>query len=326
MKETRMNAFLKIALILTAGFGMPGLAAAQEWPTKSITLIVPFAPGGSTDTTARLLADKLRNKLGQSVIVDNRAGAGGNIGASLVAKSAPDGYTLLVATNAHTASPRLYKNMTYDIEKDLVPVAQIVSFPNVLVVNKDFPAKTLAEFVNYVKEAKKPVNYGSAGNGSSQHLSGALFNNMVKGQMVHVPYKGGAPANVALLAGQIQVVIAPLVEVLPYIKAGSLRALGITTKTRSPLLPDVQAIEEVLPGYEVVLWNGILAPANTPPKVVATLNTAIRKLLQEPDMQKTMADQGYKTFDHSPAELKQVYVTELERWGRMVKISGASLD
>lgn len=321
-----MKAFLKAMLAFATGLGMLGPVVAQEWPTKSVTITVPFAPGGSTDTTARILAEKLRNELGQHVIVDNRGGAGGNIAAGIVAKAAPDGYTMLLATNAIVTSPTLYKSLSYDLKKDLVPVVQIVNFPNVLVVNKDFPAQNLSEFVEYAKAAKGPLNYGSAGNGSSQHLSTALLNNMINGQMVHVPFKGGALANAALLGGQIELVIAPLVEVLPHIKAGTLKALGITAKTRSPLLSDVPAIDEVLPGYEVVLWNGLLAPANTPPAIIDRLNQAVRKVLREPDMQAKMASQGYRTFDYAPSELKQFYAQEQEKWGHMVKISGATLN
>jgi tripartite-type tricarboxylate transporter receptor subunit TctC len=321
-----MKPLLKLALAFMSSITALAPVHADQFPSKNITLIVPLAPGGSTDSTARQVADKLRNVLGQSVIVDNRAGAGGNIGAAMVAKAPPDGYTLLMATSTHATNPSLYKTLPYDLQKDLTPVVQIAFIPNVLVVRGDFPAKTLEEFIKYVKEAKELITYGSAGNGTSQHLSGSLFNNMAGGKMSHVPYKGGAPANADLLAGQISAVFAPLVEVLSYIETGRFKALGVTTKTRSPRLPNVPAIDEYLPGYEVVLWNGLFAPANTPPEIVNKLNAAVKKVLQEPDVEKGFAAQGTRLVGNSPAEFKQFVGTEVEKWARLVKISGAVVE
>ncbi|MES2185733.1 MAG: tripartite tricarboxylate transporter substrate binding protein [Pseudomonadota bacterium] len=315
-----------LAAALAALFVAAGPARAAEWPERTITLVVPLAPGGSTDTTARLLAEKLRAELGQTVIVDNRAGAGGNIGAAYVAKSEPDGYNLLFTTSTIATNVTLFKSLPFDLLKDFAPVSQVALIPNVLMVNQDFPAKTLAEFTDYVRQNKDTVNYGSAGNGTSQHLSGALFNSMAHGAMVHVPYKGGAPANADLLAGQIQAVFSPLVEVLPYIDSGKLRALGVTTKARSPRLPDVPAVGEVLPGFEVVLWNGVLAPARTPPAVIARLNAAIRKVVQDPGFRKTLAEQGSTPVGNSPAEFKQQLAGEIDKWGKLVKLSGARVE
>lgn len=301
-------------------------SVAQEWPTKPITLIVPFSVGGSTDITARLLADKLRNVLGQSVIVENRAGAGGNIGAAAVAKAAPDGYTLLMATSTHVTNPSLYKNLPYDVIKDFVPVAQIAFIPNLLAANKDLPVKNLEEFVRYVKENKGPVNYGSSGSGTSQHLAGALFNNIANGKMVHIPYKGGGAAVGDLLAGQIQVYFGAIPEVVSFVNAGKLKALGITTKERSPRFPDVPAINEVLPGYEVALWNGILAPVGTPAPVIGKLNDAIKKVLQNPEMQKRLTEQGSAPIGSSPEEFKKFMSSEVSTWARIVKASGAHVE
>lgn len=315
-----------VALSCVSAFAMQDAVAQQSWPARPITLVVPFAPGGSTDITARQLAEGLRAELGQTVLVDNRAGAGGNIGAKVVADARPDGYTLLVATNAHAASPALYKTMQYNFRKDLVPVAQIVSFPNVLVVRPDFPTRDLKEFIEYVKGNKGSLAYGSAGNGSSQHLSTALLNNMLNGKMTHIPYKGGAPAVNALIAGDIQTLISPLIEVLPFIKAGKLRALGITTTERSLLLPGVPSISEELPGYEVTMWSGVMAPAGTPESVVHTINTAVRKVLSAPEMSRKLTEQGYRTFDVPAEQLPAMYDKEVERWGHMVRISGARVD
>jgi tripartite-type tricarboxylate transporter receptor subunit TctC len=289
-------------------------------------LVVPYPPGGSTDVTARVIAESLRPLLGQTVVIDNRPGAAGNIGADAVAKSAPDGYTLLMATSTHATNISLYKNLPYDFVQDLAPVAQITFIPNVLVVGPSIAAGNLAEFIDYVKSGKSPVTYGSAGNGSSQHLSGALFNSMVAGEMVHVPYKGGAPATADLLAGQIQALFAPLVEVLAHIKAGKLRVLGITTSKRSPLLPDVPAIGEVLPGYEVALWNGVLAPAKTPAGIVNKLNDAIVKVLNQPEIKARLAEQGSEPVGNSPAEFKQFIAAEVEKWKSLVRISGARVE
>lgn len=313
-------------LLLSAAIGLAGFAAHAQWPERTITLVVPLAAGGSTDTTARLVAEKLGTELGQSVIVDNRAGAGGNIGGAYVAKATPDGYTLLMSTSTIATNVSLYKNMGFDLQKDLIPVSQVALIPNVLMVNNAVPARNLQEFVDYVRQKKGTVNFGSAGNGTSQHLSGALFNSMAQGDMVHVPYKGGAPANADLLGGQIQAVFSPLVEVLPYIDSSKLRALGVTTKARSPRLPDVPAIHEALPGFDVVLWNGVFAPAGTPAAVVTRLNTAIAKILQDPGMRKVLADQGSTPVGNTPAEFKANLAVEIDKWGKLVKLSGARVD
>ncbi|ARP81742.1 ABC transporter substrate-binding protein [Bordetella genomosp. 8] len=301
-------------------------AHADHWPSRTVTVVVPFAAGGSTDSTARLVAEKLGKELGQPVVVDNRAGAGSNIGSAYVAKAAPDGYTLLLTSSTIATNVTLYKATGFDLDKDLVPVSQVALIPNVLVVNNDFPARTLAQFVDYVRQKKGPVNYGSAGNGTSQHLSGALFNSMVGGAMTHVPYKGGAPANMDLLGGQIQAVFAPLVEVLPYIDSGKLRALAVTTRQRSPRLPGVPTVSEALPGYEVVLWNGVFAPAGTPPAIVDKLAQALRQVTQDAGVRKVLAEQGSAPVEGSPAAFKTVLTAEVEKWGKLVRLSGAQVN
>jgi len=301
-------------------------ALADNWPSRPIKLVVPYPPGGSTDVTARVIAENLRPLLGQPVVVDNRPGAGGNIGAEAVAKSAPDGYTLLMATSTHVTNMSLYKNLPYDFVQDFAPVSQITFIPNVLVVGASLPVNNLAEFIAYVKSGKYPVNYGTAGNGSSQHLSSALFNSMVAGNMVHVPYKGGAPATADLLAGQIQAYFGPLVEVLPHIRGGKVKALGITTKKRSPLLPEVPTIAESLPGYEVALWNAILAPARTPADIVNKLNEAIVKVLNLPEVRARLAEQGSEPVGNSPAEFTQFIAAEVGKWKELVRISGAKIE
>lgn len=307
--------------LMTAIFSV---AAQSDYPNRSISLVVPLSPGGSTDITARLVANKLKIELGQNVIVENKPGAGGNTGAQFVVNAQPDGYTLLMATSTIATNMTLFKNLTFDLQKDLAPISQIALIPNVLMVNVDVPANNLAEFIKLAQQ--KELFYGSAGNGTSQHLSGALFNSMIKGKMTHVPYKGGAPANADLLAGQIQLVFSPLVEVLPYIDSGKLRPLGVTTKARSGRLPNTPAIDEVLPGYEVAPWNGILAPAKTPVPIINKLAAAIKKVMSDPDVLKTFAEQGSKAVGSSPAEFKDFIAVEIPRWGKLVQISGAKVE
>ncbi len=314
------------AACLATGLLAGANASAVSWPERPITLVVPFAPGGSTDTTARLLAAGLTEVLGKPVVVDNRGGAGGNIGASLVAQAKADGYTYLFATNAHAAATKLYRRLSYDLKRDFVPVAQVVSFPSVVVVQTDFPARSLQEFVDYVAQKKGPVNYGSAGNGSSHHLTTSLMNRMIKGEMVHIPFKGGGPAAVALLGGQVQMNIAPLIEAMPYISSGQLRPLGVTTAEPAPLYPDVPPIASVLPGYEVQMWSGVLAPTGTSPEIIEQMNAAIRQVLHEPQVAQKLEGMGYRIFDEPVGTLKAIYDTEIERWSQLVELSGAEIN
>jgi tripartite-type tricarboxylate transporter receptor subunit TctC len=322
----RIN-FLKV-LAVSGAFAMSTSVFAQQasWPTKTITMVVPFAAGGSTDITARMLAEKLAPILGQSVIVDNKAGAAGNIAGAFVSRANPDGHTILLSTSTMTANVSLYKDMGFNVQKDLAPVTQVALIPNVLMVNSDFQAKTLKEFIELVKQKKVPVNYGSSGAGASNHLAGVLFNNLAGGDMVHVPYKGGSLANNDLLAGQIQAVFAPMVEVLGFLDSGKLRPLAVTTKTRSPRLPNVPTIAETLPGFDIELWNGIFVPAATPTDVVNKLNTALRKVLQDPVVRKKLTDQGSVPLGNSPEEFKKIISTEIDKWGDLIKMAGARAD
>ncbi len=307
-------------------FGLCEVAHAQAWPTRPITMVVPFAAGGSTDITARMLAEKLGGILGQSVVVENKTGAGGNIGAAAVARSAADGYTILLHTSTLTANVSLYKNMGLNVQKDLVPVSQVALIPNVLMVNNDFQAKTLKDFVEVVKQKKVAINYGSSGSGASNHLAGVLFNNMVGGDMVHVPYKGGSLANNDLLAGQVQAVFSPLVEVLGFVDSGKLRPLAVTTKSRIAKLPNVPAIAEVLPGFEIVLWNGIFVPMGTPKEIVQKLSNAVQTVLQDPGVLKKLAEQGSTPLKSNPDDFKKVIDAEIVKWGDLIKMAGARVD
>ena len=320
----------KIAKLVftTSMLAMSAVAIAQSnsWPTRPITMVVPFAAGGSTDITARMLAEKLGPILGQSVVVENKPGAAGNIGAAFVARAQADGYTILLHTSTLTANVSLYKNMGFNLQKDLIPVSQVALIPNVLMVNNNFQAKNLAEFVEIVKQKKIPINYGSSGSGASNHLAGVLFNNMVGGEMVHVPYKGGSLANNDLLAGQVQAVFSPMVEVLGFLDSGKLKPLAVTTKTRSARIPDVPAITEILPGYEIVLWNGIFAPAATAPAIVNKLSSAIQTVMKDPAVLKKLEEQGSTALGSNSADFKLVVDAEIPKWAELIKMSGAKVD
>lgn len=323
-----MKIALLAALCGTLLLAHQNASAADPWPSKPIRMVVTFPPGGSTDITARLVADKLQKELGAAFVIDNRAGAGGNIGADVVAKSPPDGYTVLMSTSSHIANISLYKSMPYDFVKELSPVSTVAFIPNVMVVNPNFvKAQTVQEFIQYAKEQKGgKLNFATGGAGTSYHLSTAMFTSMAGIDMQHIPYKGGAPAVVALLSGEVQVIFAPLIEVLPHIQAGKLKALGVTTKNRSLLLPDVPAIGEVLPGYEVALWNAIMVPAGTPPEIVTKLNAALVKVLAQPDTKQKLLEQGSDPSAKTPAEFKAFIDSEIVKWAKIVSISGARAD
>jgi tripartite-type tricarboxylate transporter receptor subunit TctC len=317
-----------IALALALALMLVGQAYAQTaWPAKPIRLIVGFAAGGSTDVTARIIAQALSDRLGQPVVVENRGGAGGNIGADAVAKAEPDGYTLLMATSStFAANPNLYKSLPFDVRKDFAPIAVTAFIPNLLVVNPSVPANNVADFIAYLKANPDKLNFASAGNGTSQHLSGELFNSLAGVRMTHVAYRGGAPAVSDLLGGQVQVIFAPLVEVIQQVRAEKLKALGITTARRSPLLPEVPTILESLPGYEVALWNGLLAPANTPPDIIDRINRATIEALRSPEVKAKLAEQGSEPVGNTPAEFRSFIESELVKWRRLVEISGATVQ
>jgi len=299
--------------------------AAESWPSKPIRLIVPFPAGGSTDITARIVADGLRPLLGQTFVLDNRAGAGGNIAAEVAAKSAPDGYTFLVSTATLATNVSLYKNLPYDFVRDFAHVSQVFSSANVLVVSPSLPVANLADFIAYVKSGRK-VLYGSGGHGTSQHLGAAMFNSMVGGNMVHVPYKGGAPATVALLGGEVQVIFAPVIEVIAHIKSGAIKPLGVCGSKRSAMVPNVPVIGDLVPGYETTSWGGIAAPARTPAEIVNRMSAAIVKVLAQPGVRANLAEGDKEPVGSSPAEFRKFVVAEVERIRMQVKIAGVRID
>lgn len=313
------------SLVIAGGLSTPTLAA-DSWPDRPIKLVVPYPPGGGTDATARVVADYLGRELGQPIAIFNQPGAGGNIGANAVAKSRADGYTFLMGISTHVANMALYKDLPYDFSADLDPVGRVAFVPNALVVRSDIPVKDLKEFISYVKSDKTQVNYGTAGNGSSQHMAAALFNNMIDGNMLHIPYKGGAPAVVDLLAGRVDSYFGSMVEVLPHIQTGKIRVLGVTTRERSPLLPNVPAIQEELPGYEVAQWNGIMAPAGTDKPILEKMNAALQRVLAQPELQRIIADQGSEPAGGSADDFQQFIEAEVPKWAHLVKVSEAKID
>jgi len=304
------------------------LCQAPAYPAKPIRLVVPFPPGGATDILARDVAQKLTEAWGQSVVVDNRPGAGGNIGAELVAHASPDGYTLLMGTvGTHAINASLYAKMPYDHIRDFAPVILVAGVPNVLVVNPALPVNSVAELIAYAKANPGKLNFASSGNGTSIHLSGELFKVMAGVQMTHVPYKGSAPAVQDLISGQVQLMFDNLPPSLPQIKAGKLRALAVTSATRAPALPDVPTMAEAgLPGFEASSWFGVLAPAGTPPAIVAKLNAEIAKWLATPEAKERLSKQGANAAGGSPEDFVKHIAAETAKWAKVVKDSGAKID
>lgn len=320
-----MRILKRLTIALAMWLGLCTGAGAQDWPRQPITLVVAFAPGGSTDIMARLIAAKLKSELGQPVLVVNRPGAGGSIGASSVSRAAPDGYTLLLATASATLYQVLTKNPPYNMLTDFAPVTQIAYQPLVLVVHKEFPAKTLPAFVKHVRESKGNLNYGSAGNGSTPHLAGALINYILGEKMTHVPYKGGSEAAVGLLGRQVETVMSAFGEVMPHLKSGELIALGVTTTAPSPALPDVPPIASALPDWpDTATWHGVMAPANTSPDILNKLNTAMMTVLKDAEVQKMIGGLGGTVVGGSAAAFGRMIAADLERTARTVKLAGLS--
>jgi tripartite-type tricarboxylate transporter receptor subunit TctC len=320
---------LALAAALGSGLLLHATAAAQaSFPSKPLTIIVPFTPGGTTDILARIVGQGLSVEFGQSVVIENRAGAGGNIGGQVAAKAAPDGYTLFMGTvGTQAINASLYKKMPFDPIKDFAPLTRVANVPNLLVANPDQPFKSVAELIAYAKANPGKVNFASSGNGTSIHLSGELFKTMAKVQMVHVPYKGSAPALTDLLGNQVGIMFDNLPSVIPHVRSGKLRPLAITTAKRSPELPDVPTIAESgLPGYEATSWFGLLAPAGTPAAVITKLNAAIVKVLGQPDVRKRISDQGAEVYSETPEQFAAFIQAEGVKWGKVVRDSGASLD
>jgi tripartite-type tricarboxylate transporter receptor subunit TctC len=316
--------------ILAATVAPPGFAQTPPppFPAKPVRLVVPFPAGGPLDTTGRAIAQKLTDAWGQSVVVDNRPGVGGNIGADLVAKSPPDGYTVVMgALSTHAVNPSLYPSMPYDAIKDFAPITLVAVTPNVLVVNPSLPVQSLKELVAYAKTNPNRLSFGSGSNGSAGHLAGELFKAETGADVVHVPFKGSAPAMQALLAGDVQFMFDNLASSMPQVKAGKLRALAVTTKTRSKLAPDLPTMAEAgLPGFDIATWFGLLAPAGTPAAVIAKWNAEVVRILNSPDLHERLVAQGAEPAPTTPAEFAAFIASESSKYARIVKASGAKVD
>jgi tripartite-type tricarboxylate transporter receptor subunit TctC len=320
-----ISRILTAAVLLAGAFALPA-SAQSDYPNKPIKWIVPYPPGGTTDLLARLMSQWLSQRLGQQVIVENKAGGGNNIGTEMAVRSAPDGYTIFLVNPANAINATLYPKLSFNFLEDLVPVAGIVRVPNVMTVTKNFPAKTVAEFIDYAKKNPGKINMASSGSGTSVHLSGELFKFMTGIDMKHVPYKGAGPAITDLIGGQVDVLFDNMPSIIGHIRQGSVRALGVTTAQRSPALPDVPAVAETVPGYEASAWFGAAAPKGTPAAAIARLNREMNAALADPGMRAKLADLGGVPIPGTPADFWALHKMETEKWAKIVKFSGAKVE
>ena len=314
--------FLKLLLLA------PLLACAQGYPDRPLHLIVPFPPGGPTDIVGRLVAQKLSAGLGQPVVVENRAGAGGTVGSAAAAKSPPDGYTLLYGSTSTLAiAPSVYANLPYDPRIAFTPISLVSRGAIIAAVNAQVPAKSLKEFIDLARSRPGKLNYGSAGSGTPPHLAAELFKSVAGVDLVHVPYKGGAPAISDLAGGQVQAIFEGLPSLAPHIKSGKVRALAITGAKRDAALPDVPTFAQAgLPGYDAYFWSGLVAPAGTPPEMVSKLNSVLVQALKAPDAREALMHQGLEPAPNTPQQFAAFIASEMEKWGRVAKAAGAKLD
>lgn len=321
MKQFARCFFAVVALCAGAG-----AAVAADYPNRAIKWVVPYPPGGTTDVLARIMAQGLTERLGQTVIVENKPGAGNNIGTEAVINAPADGYTMLLVNPANGINASLYKNLSFNFVRDIAPVAGLVRTPNVMVVTPSLPARNVAEFIAYCKANPGKVNMASSGSGTSVHLSGELFKSMTGCNMVHVPYKGAGPALTDLMAGQVQVLFDNLPSSYPHIKSGKLRALAVTSLAPDPTLPDVPTVAATVPGYEATAWFGVGMPKGTPREAIDRVNAEVNKLLADPRMRERLAELGGKPIAGTPEDFGKTIVAETEKWARVVKESGATID
>lgn len=324
----RTLAIRRALIALIAALALPLGAFAQAWPTRMpIKFIVVYPPGGASDVTARLIAAKLTESLGQSVIVENKPGANGIIATDYVAKAAPDGYTILMANLGPNAiNPAVYKKLPYDGVKDFAPITLTTIVPQIIVVNPSLPVKTPAELIAYSKKNPNKVTFASAGNGASNHLSGELFNAMGGIKMTHVPYKGDSPSIIDVMSGTVDVALPTAIAVMNQVKAGKVRAIAVTGTKRLASLPDVPTVAETLPGYEAVSWGGVMAPAGTPPEVINRLNAEINKILKMPDVAEKLEALGAVIVGSTPDEFGAYVKSEIAKWGKVARDNNVTLD
>ena len=315
---------LACALCVLAASG--SVALAQSYPVKPIRLIVPFAPGGATDILARLVAQRLTDVLGQQVIVENRAGGGTVIGTELVAKSPPDGYVLLMVSTSTVTLPSLTRKLPYDTLRDLTPVTQLVSSPNVLVVHPSLPVKTVRELIALARARPDQVAFGSGGNGTSTHLGGEILRLMGKVNMLHVPYKGASPATIALLSGEVSFQLSAVLSTLPFVRSGRLRAIAVSSAQRSPVLPDVPPVADTLPGFEASPWTGVGAPAGTPREIIARIHQEIAKGFNAPETRERLTRDGNEVVVSTPEDFQVFFRAQMDKWGKVIRDAKISLE
>jgi tripartite-type tricarboxylate transporter receptor subunit TctC len=304
-----------------------GSAQAQQYPAKPVRIVVPFPPGGPVDVITRIVTPKVGELLGQQTVVDNRAGASGTIATGVVAKAEPDGYVLLIGTTTTiTVSPNLYRSLGYDPAKDLQPISRFADVPSVLIIHPSIPAKSVRELIALAKAQPGKLSYGTAGPGTSQHLAVELFRNMAGIELLHVPYKGGAPAMADLLGGQIVMTIEPLNTAIPQIRGGKLKAIAVTTLKRIPALPELPPVADTLPGYEATLWIGLMGPARVPPQIVSVVHKAVVGALQAPEVRERLAAQGASPIGDSVQDFGETIRRDAQKWSALVKKLGITLD
>lgn len=325
-----MKKIISLVLAIASLMAVPVVgaqSAAQSFPNKPIRFVVPFPPGGGNDILARALAPKMSEILGQQVVIDNRAGAGGNIGADFVAKSPPDGYTIVIASNQVTMNPWIYSKLPFDIAKDFSPIAQIASVPMLLAINPEVPAKNLKEFIALAKAKPGSLNYSTPGLGTPQHIAFEVFNFDAGVKVTHVPYKGTSPSIVDLIGGQVQATIGTMASLEQHVKSGKVRAIAVSTPQRSPAMPDIPTIEEGgLKGYNVPLWYSVLAPANTPKEIVSKISASIRDALRDPQTKAQLERQGFVESYLDPAQMTALIKQDLTYWQKAIHNIGLKLD
>jgi tripartite-type tricarboxylate transporter receptor subunit TctC len=320
-----MNRYNKLlaALLLAA---ISGAAAAQTWPAKPVRIVVGYPPGGPTDVLARIVAQKLTESWGQQVLVDNRPGASGMIGAEVTVRAAPDGYTLLMVPVTYAVTPSLYPKMSYDAVRDLAPVAQVAAAPFMLVVHPTLPVKTVKDLIALARSSPGQLNYASASTGGMPHLAGELFNTMTGVKMVHIPYKGAAPATTDLLSGQVSLMFNNMLSAMPHVKNNRLRAVAVTSTKRSAAVPELPTIAETVPGYEASGWYAALAPAATPRELITRLNNDMNRVMKMPDVTQRLAGDGVEAVGTTAEQFGRYLQQEIVKWGKVVKASGAKAD
>ncbi len=318
--------FLKSAAVVVAAPAISSVARAQTYPAKPARFIHGYVPGGSADITCRLIGQWLSDRLGQSFVIESRPGAGSNIGTEAVVRAPADGYTILLVAPANAINATLYERLPYNFMRDVAPVAGLIRFPNVMEVNPSIPVKTVPEFIAYAKANPGQINMASSGNGSTIHMSGELFKMMTGVTMVHVPYRGAAPALTDMIGGQVQVMFDNLPSSIEYVRTGKLRALAVTTARRSEILPDIPTVGDFVPGYESSAWYGVGVPRNTAPEIVELLNREINAGLSDPKLRARFAELGAATIPGSPEDFGKLIADETEKWGKVVKFAGIRAD